>query len=93
MMKINIRSFAFIREAIGTKQVQLEVEDGSTIEGVVKTLVAEFDGLTSYLIQDGTIKKDFVFALNGTQIQYDEIGRTKVGDNDTLVILPPAGGG
>ncbi len=93
MMKINIRSFAFIREAIGTKQVQLEVEDGSTIEEVVQTLIAEFDGLTSYLIQDGKVKKDFVFALNGTQIQYDEIGRTKVGDNDTLVILPPAGGG
>lgn len=92
-MKIKVRSFAFIRETLGAKQVQIEVEEGASVEKAVLTLVQENEDLKNHLLNGDRIKKDFVFALNGNQIPYEELSRTLLEEGDTVVILPPAGGG
>ncbi|RMG25881.1 MAG: MoaD/ThiS family protein [Methanobacteriota archaeon] len=93
MMKINVRSFAFIREALGSKQIQIEVQEGATVKDAIFSLVKIHEKLADHLVQDGNVKNDFVFALNGEQVQFSEIETTQLAENDTIVILPPAGGG
>ncbi len=91
-MKIKIRSFAFIREQLGSKQVELNV-NATKVKEIIHQLISQYPTLEDILVKNGEINKDFVFAVNGDQIPHTELKEKELKEGDTLVILPPAGGG
>ena len=92
-MKIKVQTFAFLREILGSKTIEVETSS-QTIGEVLRELGTKNEKVNDLLFTtSGQIKREFVFAVNGDQILANEIENHVLNDGDLLVILPPAGGG
>ncbi|MEM2087572.1 MAG: MoaD/ThiS family protein [Thermoproteota archaeon] len=78
-MKVEINYYAWLREKIGEKEM-LEVEEGSTIEKIVKRLMEKHVSLK---------EEHFIVVLNGRVVDWN----TSLMNGDVISLLPPAGGG
>ena len=75
----------------GEKRVEVP---GDTVRAVVSALVAAHPGLEAQLIgQDGDLNPFVNAFLNDTDIRHLEGLDTRVGDRDTLSLLPAMAGG
>ncbi len=81
-VRVRVRLFAMQRELAGTRQVELQLADGSTIEGAWAALVERFPGLAPG-------RPAVRFARNG-----DYAGaETVLADGDEVAMIPPVSGG
>lgn len=93
-MRVTIRSFAMIREMFGKKEIIIDLSEGSTILSLLDDLVVRYGDLKSILFNDdGEINKSNVFALNDEKVEQTDFSSTYLNDDDTIHIIPPAGGG
>ena len=92
-MKVKIRSFAMIREVIGSKLVELTVEEDLTLQELIKVFISKFPKADDYLLFNGTFSKNYVVALNGNRIDVNNFDNISIQENDEVAIIPPAGGG
>jgi molybdopterin synthase catalytic subunit len=81
-MKISIRSFASYRDAIGVRQVILEVSEGTTAADV-------WDGLVSRYPKLAVLPRPRAYAVNDAYVD----ANTTLQDRDELVLIPPVSGG
>lgn len=81
-MKVRVRFFAVLREVVGSEEVELEVEPGTTAGALLDSLAAEYTKLGRYLdVIQVAVNQDFA--------ERD----TKITDEDELALLPPVSGG
>ena len=81
-MHIRVRLFAIQRELAGTREVGLDVADGSTVADVWDALVGRYPALAP--------GRDFVrFARNGAYAEET----TGLRDGDEVAMIPPVSGG
>lgn len=93
MARITIKFFATIREVVGTKSIEIEVD---TIEDMLQKLKKMFGRPfidTAIDLESGELKRFFSCMINGKRIELLEGYQTKLKDNDTIAIFPPVGGG
>lgn len=81
-MNISVRAFASYREAIGQKQVHLEVPPGATVGQAWAVLCARFPALTR-------LPQPRAFAINDAYVAADTVLR----ERDEVVLIPPVSGG
>ena len=81
-MLIRVRLFAIQRELAGTREVRLDIPDGSTIEAVWEALVERHAVLASG-------RASVRFAQNGDYADPTTI----VADGDEVAVIPPVSGG
>jgi molybdopterin converting factor subunit 1 len=81
-VRVNVRFFAGIREAVGRPEVQLEVPDGATPEDVWRRLAADHPALAGRRPSLGA-------AVNRRYSAFDATLR----DGDVVVFVPPVSGG
>lgn len=81
-MNISIRAFAAYREAIGAKQLIVEIPPGATAGQVWDVLRDRYPGLAH-------LPRPFAFAVNDTYVSPDTVLR----ERDELVLIPPVSGG
>ena len=81
-MKINVLFFASCREAIGMKELALDLDSGVTIAGIRKKIISQFPQLAG-------VSKALHFARNSEYVAED----TPLHDGDEIAILPPVSGG
>ena len=79
-MRIHLRYFASIREALGRREETQEVPEGTTVHGVWQRLVARCPSLAD---------QRFRPAVNQEYVGDD----TPLGEGDELVFVPPVSGG
>jgi len=79
---ISVRAFASYREALGTRQVTLEVAAGCTAAQVWDVLARRYPAL-------GRLPRPFAFAVNDAYVPPDAVLR----DDDEVVLIPPVSGG
>lgn len=93
MVRVKVRAFAFIREKVGWKEKEFEV-DGRTVEDLLK-MVETIDGgsLHELVVEEGKVKSSFLILLNGREISYLNGLKTRIKGGDTVFVFPPAGGG
>ena len=91
-MAVEVRIPTMLRPAVGgAATVQ---SDGSTVGAVVEQLVAAHPGLAGQVVtDDGTLHKFVNVYVNDDDIRYLDKLDTKVGDGDTISILPAVAGG
>ena len=83
-MKITVRYFASIREALGASEL-LDAADGSSVAAVRDALIARGGAHATALARGRALRS----ALN--QVLCDESAR--VGEGDELAFFPPVTGG
>ncbi len=82
-MRIKLLLFAGCREAVGTKELEIELpEAASTVEKALEEILDRFPQLRG-------IAKSVAIARNAEYVA----GDTPVADGDELAIIPPVSGG
>ena len=92
-MDITIRSFAMIREAMGSSRVLVSIKDGSTILRAIEKLIEIHPLVEFHILSDSQPLPSLLFAVNKTEIPSGEFSSFVLSNGDELAILPPAGGG
>ena len=91
-MSVEVRIPTMLRPSVGGNATI--TADGATIGEIVKELVAMYPGLAGQVItDDGSLHKFVNVYLNDDDIRYLGKLDTKVGDGDTVSILPAVAGG
>jgi molybdopterin converting factor subunit 1 len=81
-MRVRVRLFASLREAVGRSEVELELPEGATAETAWQVLAREHAGLADRRARLGA-------AINRRYAPFD----TPLGDGDEVVFVPPVSGG
>ena len=81
-MRVRVRLFASLREAVGTSEVQLDLADGSTAEEAWQSLARQHPGLAPR-------RARLTAAINRRYAPFD----TPLCEGDELVFVPPVSGG
>ncbi len=81
-MRVTVRLFAAYREAAGTSELELTLEDGATLQEVWHLLVERFPGLA-------TFRHRIVGAVNAEYVSPE----TPLQDGDEVAFIPPVAGG
>jgi molybdopterin synthase sulfur carrier subunit len=87
-MKINVRLFANFREAVGKKDVSLDVS-ANTVMAVVLGLIALYPGLGPLMLLDGALKPYVNVLVNGKAAAPTD----RIKEGDEIAIFPPVSGG
>jgi molybdopterin synthase sulfur carrier subunit len=91
---MRVRAYATLRDLLGTGKLDLPLGDSSTIGAVLQRLVADYPALAPKLWhEDGRFTGYVTVLLNGRSIEYLRGADTPVGEEDTLSLFPPVGGG
>jgi len=81
-MRVRVRLFASLREAVGQSEIELDLPDGSTAETAWERLAAAHADLTPR-------RARLTAAVNRRYALFD----TPLQDGDELVFVPPVSGG
>ncbi|MFB6305007.1 MAG: ubiquitin-like small modifier protein 1 [Haloferacaceae archaeon] len=90
-MEVELKFFATFREAVGSKFVTREVDDGATVGDLLAALEAEYEGLE--LLEDGDLRPQINVLKNGREVLHMEGTATPLADGDTVAVFPPVAGG
>ncbi len=93
MIKITVKTFAVIREYLGSSTVDLGLADGSVVYDAIVQLSRRNPLLEQELLLNGGVNSSLTFIINNKKIPHEQLREYVLQDNDTLVILPPTGGG
>jgi len=92
IMKIKVKVFATLRESLGWKEKEYNVE-AKDINDFLKNVVG---GKLCDIIMDkgkGRLLPQYKVLLNGRDIDFLDGLKTKLKDQDLIAIFPPVGGG
>ncbi|NIC00432.1 ubiquitin-like small modifier protein 1 [Halobacterium sp. R2-5] len=92
-MNVELRFFATFRQAVGTKVVEREYDDGTTVGDVLRELEAEYDGLDGQLVENGGLRPHINVLKSGREVLHLDGMETELADGDSLSIFPPVAGG
>jgi len=93
-MDLTFRFFATFRQAVGSKTIEREFDEGATVREVLAALESEFDGLEGRLLaDDGDLQPHINVLKNGREVLHMDGPETAVTEGDTVSIFPPVAGG
>jgi molybdopterin converting factor subunit 1 len=81
-VRVNVRLFASLREAVGREALELDLPEGATAEDAWRRLTAEHPAVAPW-------RRSLAAAVNRTYARFD----TPLAEGDELVFLPPVSGG
>ena len=91
MTKIIIKMYATIREKFKEEKVNIVA---STVLEAVRKLVEEYPVLRDEVLDENlNLKNDYIYLLNGRNVEFLQKGDTPLKDGDKISIFPPVAGG
>ena len=92
-MKVNF--FATLRDIVGGKTVEFDVDHGITAQELLDTIIERFPPLRKELLdENGKMYGHVHFFINGRDVQFTEKQfDTQILEGDTVNVFPAVGGG
>jgi molybdopterin synthase sulfur carrier subunit len=91
---MQVKLYASLRQAAGTKMMDVEVHDGSTIRDVLVEVTQRFPALEKFVWKDQVELAEFVHVfINGENIRHLAGLETLLKAEDHVDIFPPLVGG
>ena len=81
-MKVRVRLFASLREAVGQERLELDLAEGARVEGAWAALVERHPSL-------GARRASLMAAVNRRYAAFEDA----LSNGDELVFIPPVSGG
>jgi MoaD family protein len=94
-MFVTIRYLSVIREITGTREEVIEIENGATVEDILKTLSKKHGKTFQRMIRSGRDIRglQIIYFIDGKNITNLDGFQTQVHNQSELVIIPPVAGG
>lgn len=93
-MKITFRTFAAFGEAVGAREMALELPRGATIGELLESLCNTHPALRGHLFDGaGQIKPYILILKNGRSASSLRQLDTVIDEGDVIAVFPPVGGG
>ena len=94
-VRVNVRLMGVLRDAAGLPDIRLEVEEGSSLGGMVDRLIEELPGLEDVLIDRvvDSYAPNALILVDGVEASNLEGASTSLRDGSMLVFLPVTHGG
>ena len=92
-MQVTLKFFATFREIAGSKTIDREFDDGTTVGDVLRALEEEFPDMRGELLVDGDLKPQINVLKNGREVLHMDGIDTRIEQGDTLSVFPPVAGG
>ena len=92
-MKLVVKLFAYLREIIGKRKIELNLPSVSSLANVLEALIHHFPQLKEVLFVNDDFSPEIIIALNGNHIPKVKFDEIILCDGDELAFLPPFGGG
>jgi len=91
---MRVRIFATLRQLVGAKEAEVEVEAGDTVRNVLAKLTAAYPALGEHVLDnDGNLQSSMNVLINGRSIRFLDGLDTAIQEGDQLALFPPVGGG
>lgn len=95
-MKVTIKAFATIREALGRGWMQMEIENEATVGQLLLRLSEVYgERFSSRVLNPDkkTLTRGLKILVNGRDIDFLQGLETKLKDGDVVTLIPPVAGG
>jgi molybdopterin synthase sulfur carrier subunit len=94
-MLIEVRFYATLRDIVGKKTIDVEIDLPASARDLVEAVVTDFPAMRSVLLDsNGEFLSYMKFFINGRDAIYlEDKMNTLVQSDDKLDIFPPVGGG
>ncbi|MCS7117123.1 MAG: ubiquitin-like small modifier protein 1 [Nitrososphaerota archaeon] len=95
IITIRVKYFAQMRDITGRKEDVINLTKGSTVKDALNELCKIFgDNMKRYLFKNGgQLREELQVLVNGLSIDSSNLCKKSLSNGDTLVIIPPVGGG
>lgn len=81
-------------EEVGARELSIELTEGSTVDNLLSIIVEKYPDLTNLVYdEEGVFREYLEVAVNKTDIIGLNGLETTLSDGDTVLIMPPIGGG
>jgi molybdopterin synthase sulfur carrier subunit len=91
---MHVRTYATLRDLLGTSQITLELVEPTPAREVLRRLVTAYPVLNGKLWDAGEKLTGYVMVLvNGRSLDFLDGLDTIIAPNDNLSLFPPVGGG
>ncbi len=91
MATVTVKMYATIREKFNHDSVQIS---GNIFIEAIRKLVSEYPELKDEVLNEDTnLKEDYIYLLNGRNVEFLNKEETLIKDGDKISIFPPVGGG
>lgn len=90
-----MKFFAALRDIVGDWSINLSLPEGITVGEILESLAKQYgERFRSYVYDEkGSVQDYLIFLINGESIHAMKGFETPLREGDSLVILPPIGGG
>ncbi len=93
-MNVRVRFYGMVHDEVGTREWVLELIEGSTVNDLLSILVERHPSLSNLVYDyEGVFRKYLEVAVNQTDIIGLNGLETALNEGDTVLIMPPIGGG
>ncbi len=95
-MKVKLHTILVFQEILGTREAEISLPEGATIQGLLSRLRELWgDRLSSRLFHPGTerLLPYITLMVNGRSVQFLSGTETALHDGDEVLLLPPVAGG
>ena len=86
MIKVRVKVFANFRELIGSKEIELDLPEGSKVIDMLRYIEAKFPKMK---LTDKSDRKMFILMKGGRWPELND----PLEDGDSYALFPPIGGG
>jgi molybdopterin converting factor small subunit len=95
VVRVDVRLMGVLREAAGSTEIRLEVEEGSSLGDMIDRLIEELPSLVDVLIDRvvDSYTPNALILVDGVEASNLEGSSTSLRDGSTLVFLPVTHGG
>lgn len=93
---IVIKFFASLRQLTGVKELEKEIDPGTTIFSLLQGLCRTYPRLLEEVFEDkenGHLQPSIIILLNGRNIKFLDGIQSKLTNSDVIAIFPPTAGG
>ena len=92
---ISVKTFATLRQALNSPQIQINLTVTSTIYDALNEIINKFGAAQSLLFPNGQLDNSYNFLVNQKPVKptVEKLSEFELKDGDTLLIIPMVGGG
>ncbi|NOZ59686.1 MAG: MoaD/ThiS family protein [Euryarchaeota archaeon] len=93
MVKIKVSLHYVLHSRLGAEEVEVPVEGSLPLREVLRRLCESRPEVEELLFEDGRLRGDLIFMVNGIGINHLSGEETEVKDTDEVTVVPAIAGG